>query len=274
MAERSTLESLRDMDIDDAPSSSAGAGPKPPSKSNGDSLLASLLNETSDEANRELLELQERLREKRHAEEESRRREEDARRRTLDTLREQEARRREDKIREREGGPAPVTKAQPVAAFVAPAIVAAPKKSYTSWIIAGVALIVAGGAGVGWYLTSEAQKAEAQKAQSAADEAAKKAAAEVASAKAAAKPAAPVAAPAPIIVVKAPPVEGRDTEQEQGAFERRQLEVVAAVVAPEVVAKPTGRTGPRHTGPKPEPTTRADGKPRIKVGPLDLGGGR
>jgi hypothetical protein len=275
MAERSTLESLRDLDVDDAPSS-AGAG-KPGGKSgNGDSLLASLLNETSDEANRELQELQERLREKRHAEEEVRRRDEDARRRTLDNLREQEARRREEKQRERDGLPAPVTKAQPVAVFVAAPVAAPAKKSYTTWIVSTVAVLALGGVGAGWYISNENQKQEAiaakQKADAEATAAAKRAEAAVAAAKAAATPA---VAPTPIIVVKAPPIEGYDPEPEIGKFERRQFEAVASI-APEVVAKPSGGHGPKHTGGggKPDGGARGDGKPRITIAPLNLGGSK
>ena len=264
------------MDISDAPSQ-RGPGHKP--APTGDSLLASLLNETSEEANRELQEVQDRLRERRLAEEEVRRKDEDTRRRALDALREQESRRREDKLREREGGPIPVTRANPVAAFVPSPIAPVAKKSPVGWIVAVVAVLAAGGVGVGWYVSSQnaaeqARIADADKKATAAALAAQnKKEREIAEAAkdAAEKSAAAAMALAQKLSIQ-PRVEGRDPEDLVApSRERRPLELVGVLA----VLEPTkpAHSGGHRTGPKGEDTKTGDGgKPIIKIKGLDLGG--
>ncbi|MBT9560906.1 MAG: hypothetical protein IV100_33080 [Myxococcales bacterium] len=261
---RSTLDNLRHLHVHDGDAPKAAP---PPAKSNSDSLLASLLNETSEEANRELQELQAKLRDKRQAEEDAKRKEEEGRRKVLDALREQEARRREDKILEREAANKP-SQAQPVATFTPAPVTAAPKKSGAmAWAIATVAILGAGGAGYGWWAS-----------QKAADEA--KAAAAAAAKVPVAAPVAvapkPVPLPPPITIVKAPPTDARDPEWNEAgrATDRRPIEV--AFVAPVVeVVKTSGSkgTGKRPTGDG--GSTGGGGKgPRIKINALDLGGSK
>ncbi len=262
---RSTLDNLRELNFDEIPSAKPPSGARARPAATGDSLLTSLLNETSEEANRELKELQDKLRERRHAEEEAKRKDDDTRRRHLDTLREQERGRREDRLRDVEGGP-PVSKAQPVQTFVAPPIAPA-KRSIGSWLVAGVALVAAGAAGTGWYLTQKnaAEQAKQREAEARAVPPANQKPVELTA------PAAVAAAPAPVIIVKRPPVEARALESEQGESMRRDYEFnhTLAEVDPKAPAKvKTGRTG----GKPAEPTTNSSGGPKIKIKALNLGG--
>ncbi len=261
---RSSLDNLRHLHVDDGDAPKAAT---PPTKSNSDSLLASLLNETSEEANRELQELQTKLREKRQAEEDVKRKDEDGRRKVLDALREQEARRREDKIIEREAASKP-SQAQPVAIFTPAPLVAEPKKSSAmAWVIASVAILGAGGAGYGWWSS-----------QKAADEA--KAAAAVAARVTAAAPAvaAPKAIPLPppITIIKVPPIEARDAEWSEAGrvTDRRSIELSFVALPVEVVKTGGGKqAGKRPTGDG--GNTGGGGKvPRLKIKALDLGGSK
>lgn len=266
---RSTLDDLNKLPFDEPSSarSPSGARSKPAASGAGESLLASLLNETSEEANRELRELQDKLRERRQAEDDARRKEEEQRRKHLDSLREQENRRRGERLREAEEGPA-VSKAQPAQAFVAPPI-AAPKRSIGGWVVAGVALVAAGAAGTGWYLTQQKAAEQAAAQREAAAKAVPVAGPEPVKLTA---PPAVAAAPAPVVVVKRPPVDMRTFELEQGQSARREYEFnyTLAAVDPKPASKPhTGRPGVSRPS---EPAANSSGGPRIKIKALNLGG--
>ena len=135
--------------------------------SDGGSLLADLLSETSGEAQRELEQIKAQLADKRAQAEETRRVQEQERRERLDALREQEAQRREEMIRDRERKRAEAEARrrppEPTAAVEAAAVqpqVAGPEKKRSGMIWVALAIVLVGGLAVGGWLYLEHQKAQ------------------------------------------------------------------------------------------------------------------
>lgn len=255
---RSTLEELREMDkVDEGRRPSGPAQLDPPGKSSGgSSLLADLLNETSDEAQRELDDIKAQLQARRQAEADEKQAKDDARREQLDTLRREEAHRREDMIRQREekrNGGKRGTIEQPIEVprrVAAPTPVAPePKKSAAPMMVTAV-LVLGAGVAAFYFYTQANQPPPAAPAPPIAVAPPAAPVAEPVGLTKAAEPA-PVAKPEPVAQPVAPAVvvaaaESRQIETEEGFYQRRMPEFT--------LAKKTRRggkaSGRRNTGSK------------------------
>ena len=167
MADKSALRSDSDKRNNETDSPAAAPAKTTSSRPTENSLLADLLSETSNEAQRELDQIKAELQSRKDAELEARRAAESQRRAELDRLREAELRRREAALRspEEDAAHQRSTAAPALSAAHESVVIDTPKKS-SGPIYAVAAVLIAAIATAGWYFTTkEKVQAEAQAAE-------------------------------------------------------------------------------------------------------------
>jgi hypothetical protein len=150
---RSSLKEVKDMQEKDS-----GESAPNPTTSSGSSLLDELLQETNQQAKREMEQVKAQLRDREAASEEAQRQADVERRKRLDDLRDQEAKRRDSMIAARN------KRLEDEKAAARPAVAAQVSKAVASnWkLLAAAFVVVALGTG-GWYVADQ-QSTQAEKA--------------------------------------------------------------------------------------------------------------